>query len=59
MVQRVNRVPSIRATCIYRSQRPVILTAWKIWSIQMSTFCQILQASWSFFTLLKTVHGDT
>ncbi|XP_061496510.1 odorant receptor 4 [Anopheles gambiae] len=43
---------------IHRSQQPVILTAWKIWPIQMSTFSQILQASWSYFTLLKTVYGN-
>ncbi|XP_040158783.1 odorant receptor 4-like [Anopheles arabiensis] len=43
---------------IHRSQQPVILTAWKIWPIQMSTFSQILQASWSHFTLLKTVYGN-
>uniref|UniRef100_A0A1S4GRH8 Uncharacterized protein n=1 Tax=Anopheles gambiae TaxID=7165 RepID=A0A1S4GRH8_ANOGA len=43
---------------IHRSQQSVILTAWKIWPIQMSTFSQILQASWSYFTLLKTVYGN-
>ena len=26
---------------IHRSQQPVILTAWKIWPIQMSTFSQV------------------
>uniref|UniRef100_A0A182YKU6 Odorant receptor 6 n=1 Tax=Anopheles stephensi TaxID=30069 RepID=A0A182YKU6_ANOST len=40
---------------IHRSQQPVLLTAWKIWPIQMSTFSR---ASWSYFTLLKTVYGD-
>ncbi|XP_050072922.1 odorant receptor 4-like, partial [Anopheles maculipalpis] len=44
---------------IHRSQQPVLLTAWKIWPIQMSTFSRILQASWSYFTLLKTVYGNS
>ncbi|XP_053674371.1 odorant receptor 4-like [Anopheles nili] len=43
---------------LHRSQHPVILTAWKIWPIQMSTFSRILQASWSYFTLLKTVYAN-
>ncbi|XP_053674372.1 odorant receptor 4-like [Anopheles nili] len=43
---------------LHRSQDPVILTAWKIWPIQMSTFSRILQASWSYFTLLKTVYAN-
>uniref|UniRef100_A0A182NK20 Uncharacterized protein n=1 Tax=Anopheles dirus TaxID=7168 RepID=A0A182NK20_9DIPT len=40
---------------IRRSQRPVLLVAWKFWPIQMSTFSR---ASWSYFTLLKSVYGD-
>ncbi|XP_058066418.1 odorant receptor 4-like [Anopheles bellator] len=41
-----------------KSQEPMILTAWKIWPIQIKTFSSILQASWSYFTLLKTVYGE-
>ncbi|XP_053663999.1 odorant receptor 4-like [Anopheles marshallii] len=43
---------------IHRSQQPVLLTAWKIWPIKMNTFSRILQASWSYFTLLKTVYRN-
>uniref|UniRef100_A0A182PG58 Uncharacterized protein n=1 Tax=Anopheles epiroticus TaxID=199890 RepID=A0A182PG58_9DIPT len=41
---------------IQRSQQAVLLTAWKIWPIRLSTFSQA--TSWSYFTLLKTIYGD-
>ncbi|XP_050093993.1 odorant receptor 4-like [Anopheles aquasalis] len=43
---------------IHRSQRPMILVAWKFWPIRIQTFSSILQASWSYFTLLQTVYAE-
>ncbi|XP_062541747.1 odorant receptor 4-like [Armigeres subalbatus] len=40
---------------IQRAQRPMILTAWKFWPLTIGTFSAILQTSWSYFTLLRTV----
>ncbi|EAT32646.1 AAEL015147-PA [Aedes aegypti] len=40
---------------IQQGQRPMVLTAWKFWPITIRTFSAILQTSWSYFTLLKTV----
>ncbi|XP_065074708.1 odorant receptor 4-like [Ochlerotatus camptorhynchus] len=40
---------------IQRAQIPMVLTAWKFWPITINTFSRILQSSWSYFTLLKTV----
>ncbi|XP_058123096.1 odorant receptor 4-like [Anopheles ziemanni] len=43
---------------LHTAQKPIVVTAWKIWPVQMVTFRGILQASWSYFTLLKTVYAD-
>ncbi|XP_049542799.1 odorant receptor 4-like [Anopheles darlingi] len=43
---------------ILRSQKPMILVAWKFWPIRIQTFSSILQASWSYFTLLQTVYNE-
>ncbi|XP_058839311.1 odorant receptor 4-like [Topomyia yanbarensis] len=40
---------------ILRAQRPMKLMAWKFWPITINTFGMILNASWSYFTLLRTV----
>ncbi|XP_019528259.3 odorant receptor 4-like [Aedes albopictus] len=40
---------------IGRAQHPMVLTAWKFWPITIRTFSAILQTSWSYFTLLRTV----
>nr|XP_019543640.1 odorant receptor 4-like [Aedes albopictus] len=43
---------------INKGQNPLTLMAWKIWPVDMSTFASILSASWSYFTLLRTVYAD-
>ncbi|XP_055595100.1 odorant receptor 4-like [Uranotaenia lowii] len=40
---------------IVRAQQPMVLMAWKLWPITINTFGMILNASWSYFTLLRTV----
>ncbi|XP_058444000.1 odorant receptor 4-like [Malaya genurostris] len=40
---------------ILRAQHPIILMAWKFWPITINTFGMILNASWSYFTLLRTL----
>ncbi|XP_053698527.1 odorant receptor 4-like [Sabethes cyaneus] len=37
-----------------RAQRPMKLMAWKFWPITINSFGSILNASWSYFTLLRT-----
>ncbi|XP_055548115.1 odorant receptor 4-like [Wyeomyia smithii] len=39
---------------IQRAQRPMKLMAWKFWPITINSFALILNASWSYFTLLRT-----
>uniref|UniRef100_A0A8D8AJS1 Odorant receptor n=1 Tax=Culex pipiens TaxID=7175 RepID=A0A8D8AJS1_CULPI len=41
---------------IMKAQRPLVLMAWKFWPVDIVTFCGILKASWSYFTLLRTVY---
>uniref|UniRef100_A0A182FH48 Uncharacterized protein n=2 Tax=Anopheles albimanus TaxID=7167 RepID=A0A182FH48_ANOAL len=43
---------------IHRSQQPMVLVAWKFWPIRIPTFSSLLQASWSYFTLLQTVYTE-
>ncbi|XP_039440542.1 odorant receptor 4-like [Culex pipiens pallens] len=41
---------------IMKAQRPLVLMAWKFWPVNIMTFSSILSASWSYFTLLRTVY---
>ncbi|XP_065077192.1 odorant receptor 4-like [Ochlerotatus camptorhynchus] len=43
---------------INKAQIPLTLMAWKIWPVDLNTFASILSASWSYFTLLRTVYAD-
>ncbi|XP_055645437.1 odorant receptor 4-like [Toxorhynchites rutilus septentrionalis] len=41
---------------IVRAQKPMVLMAWKFWPITIKTFGMVLNASYSYFTLLRTVY---
>ncbi|EJY57379.1 AAEL017548-PA, partial [Aedes aegypti] len=43
---------------VNKGQIPLSLMAWKIWPVNMNTFANILSASWSYFTLIRTVYAD-
>nr|CAD7420065.1 unnamed protein product [Timema poppensis] len=42
---------------ILRAQRPVVLTAGKMYNMSLSTFTLIMKNSYSIFALLRQIHN--
>ncbi|XP_052561975.1 odorant receptor 4-like [Culex pipiens pallens] len=50
-----NEIGKCLVLIIMRTQKPFQLTAWKFWPLNITSFSKIINASWSYFSLLNAL----